>query len=103
MDCFIALELDYIFKIDPPHPPLCIKAFTDLSIVNVNFPIPNVPRLNYRKANFTDLSYKFSVIDWPSLLDPDHVNLLSNIFYSTLNEAISTCVPLLTSKSCNKS
>ena len=68
IDCFIAHELDYIFKIDPSHPPLCIEVFMHLSDINVNFPSANSPRLNYRKANYTALVHKLSTIDWPSLL-----------------------------------
>lgn len=63
---------------------------------NPNFSVNKNVRYNFRKADFNNLYYELSNIDWSHLKSCVNVNLAVSVFYSTLYSIIDKHVPQFT-------
>lgn len=84
--------IEHMSKIDTYHPPLLIE----LDLVSMSSVLTKleVPRYNFRSANYTALNADLNAVNWNSVIGNEQdVNIMVDKFYTTLNNLIDIHVP----------
>ncbi|KAG7305644.1 hypothetical protein JYU34_009744 [Plutella xylostella] len=84
-------EAEPLSKVDTYHPPLLIE----LEIGTLSFLKKlDVPRYDFRKANYTLLNIDLNAVNWKNAIGHDEdVNVMLDKFYAILNNLIDKHVP----------
>ncbi|KAI5726825.1 hypothetical protein M8J76_009083 [Diaphorina citri] len=75
-----------------------LRRYDNPNIIHNNSPNDSTRNFNFKKANIPQLRAELSKINWNILLNVDDVNEALSIFYTTLNNAFSVCIPTYPSK-----